>query len=108
MFIEPEKEGDPFEVSDADTMLKYINPKAAGPRPVAIFTKSGCPHCARAKALLYSHGYRYDEITLGKHITSSTLRAVSGSGTWPQVFIDGKLIGNADELETYFGARRAA
>ena len=28
MFIEPDKEGDPFEVSDADTMLKYINPAA--------------------------------------------------------------------------------
>ena len=33
MFIEPQKPGDPFEVSDADTMLDYINPKAtqAGP-----------------------------------------------------------------------------
>ena len=47
----------------------------------------------RAKALLESRGYRYDEISLGKHITSSTLRAVSGQGTWPQVFIGGKLIG---------------
>src|SRR3954453_6878081 len=28
MFIEPQKPGDPFEVSDADTMLQYINPKA--------------------------------------------------------------------------------
>ena len=28
MFIEPEVEGDPFEVSDADTMLKYLNPDA--------------------------------------------------------------------------------
>ena len=28
MFIEPEKEGDPFEVSDADTMLAYVNPQA--------------------------------------------------------------------------------
>jgi glutaredoxin-like protein len=108
MFIEPEREGDPFEVSDADTMLKYINPKAAGPLPVAIFTKPGCPHCARAKALLYANGYRFDEISLGKHITSSTLRAVSGSGTWPQVFVDGTLIGNADELAMYFGARKAA
>ena len=64
--------------------------------------------CARAKALLYSNGYRYHEITLGKHITSSTLRAVSGSGTRPQVFIDGTLIGSADQLEAYFGARKAA
>ena len=33
MFIEPEKDGDPFEVSDADTMLKSINPKAVAPEP---------------------------------------------------------------------------
>ena len=108
MFIEPEKEGDPLEVSDADTMLKYINPKAVAPEPVVIFAKPGCPHCARAKALLEAKGYSYSEISLGKHITSSTLRAVSGSGTWPQVFIGGKLIGNADNLEAYFDARKAA
>jgi glutaredoxin len=36
------------------------------------------------------------------------LRAVSGSGTWPQVFIGGELIGNADALEAYFAARKAA
>ena len=108
MFIEPDKPGDPFEVSDADTMLKYINPRAVAPEPVLIFAKPGCPHCARAKALLESRGYRYDEISLGKHITSSTLRAVSGQGTWPQVFIGGKLIGGADELEAYFAARKAS
>ena len=28
MFIEPEQEGDPFEVSDADTMLKHLDPQA--------------------------------------------------------------------------------
>jgi len=108
MFIEPEKEGDPLEVSDADTMLNYINPAAVAPEPVLIFAKPGCPHCARAKALLEAKGYRYSEISLGGHITSSTLRAVSGSGTWPQVFIGGKLIGNADALETYFATRKAA
>jgi len=78
------------------------------PEPVVIFAKPGCPHCARAKSLLESRGYRYDEITPGKHITASTLRAVSGSGTWPQVFIGGTLIGDADQLEKYFDARNAA
>ena len=29
MFIEPDKPGDPYEVSDADTMLEYIAPNAA-------------------------------------------------------------------------------
>ncbi len=39
MFIEPDRPGDPFEVSDADTMLRYVNPDAVEPTPVAIFTK---------------------------------------------------------------------
>jgi glutaredoxin-like protein len=89
-------------------MLKYLNPKAVAPEPVVIFAKPGCPHCARAKALLEANGYHYDEISLGRQITSSTLRAVSGSGTWPQVFIGGTLIGNADDLEAHFKVRQAA
>jgi hypothetical protein len=31
MFIEPEVAGDPFEVSDIDTMLNYINADAVAP-----------------------------------------------------------------------------
>jgi glutaredoxin-like protein len=104
MFIEPEKEGDPFEVSDADTMLAYIAPRETAPESVMLFAKEGCPHCARAKSLLAAHGLVYEEVTLGKGITSSSLRAVSGNGTTPQVFIGGKLIGGADELEAWFAA----
>ncbi|MDB5905312.1 MAG: glutathione peroxidase, partial [Betaproteobacteria bacterium] len=106
MFIEPEKEGDPFEVSDADTMLKHLDPAAKPPEPVVIFAKPGCPHCARAKSLLESNGYAYDEITLGGNVTSKTLRGVSGAGTWPQVFIGGKLIGNADDVQSYLAAAK--
>ncbi|MDB5862829.1 MAG: glutathione peroxidase [Betaproteobacteria bacterium] len=108
IFIEPEQEGDPFEVSDADTMLKYLDPEAKPPEPVVIFAKPGCPHCARAKALLESNGYKYDEITLGKNITSQTLRGISGAGTWPQVFIGGKLIGSADDVQKYFDVAKKA
>ncbi|MBA2689625.1 MAG: glutathione peroxidase [Burkholderiales bacterium] len=108
MFIEPEKEGDPFEVSDADTMLRYINPQARGTEPIAVFSKPGCPHCARAKALLESKDLHYEEIVLGKGITASTLRAVSGRTTTPQIFIGGKHIGGAEELEAYFSHRQAA
>ena len=105
MFIEPQKEGDPFEVSDADTMLHYIAPRVKAPEPVTIFGKAGCPHCARARALLDKEGIVYEEVLLGDGITTSTLRAVSGRGTTPQVFIGGKHIGGADELEKYFGER---
>jgi glutaredoxin-like protein len=108
-FIEPEKEGDPFEVSDADTMLGYLAPREKAPEPAVIFSKPGCPHCARAKAALDAHGVVYEEVTLGKNITFSTVRAVSGQGTAPQVFIGGKRIGGADEVEAYFrGTSRLA
>ncbi len=52
IFDEPEKDGDPFEVSDADTMIKYIDPNWQDKPSVSIITKPGCPHCAKAKATL--------------------------------------------------------
>ncbi|NER99682.1 MAG: glutathione peroxidase, partial [Symploca sp. SIO1B1] len=79
MFIEPEVPGDPFEVSDAETMLKYINPKAEKPKLVSMFSKVGCPFCARAKAALKARGMTYEEIVLGKDITTRSLQAVSGA-----------------------------
>jgi len=102
MFIEPEKEGDPFEVSDADTMLGYIAPREKAPEPAVVFARDGCPHCARAKQVLKANGVVFEEVTLGKDITFSTVRAVSGQGTVPQVFIGGKHIGGADDVEKYF------
>jgi len=102
MFIEPEKPGDPFEVSDADTMLNYINCNAEKPEFVTLFTKEGCGHCTRAKQLLQAHGMDYEEVKLGNGITTRSLRAISGNATTPQVFIGGKLIGSADDLESYF------
>jgi glutaredoxin-like protein len=101
MFIEPEKPGDPFEVSDADTMLRYLDP-AAGQQPrIALFTRAGCGHCTRAIGLLNKHNLRYQEIPLGSGVTTDTLLALTGSKTTPQVFVDGRHIGGADELTAY-------
>lgn len=102
MFIEPEEPGDPFKVSDAQTMLHYINPEATKPKCVSIITKVGCPFCARAKEMLKEQGLDYEEITLGKEVTTRTLRAMANATTVPQVFIDGKLVGGSEELEEYF------
>jgi glutathione-dependent peroxiredoxin len=101
MFIEPEKEGDPFEISDADTMLRYLNPEAELPDNVTLFARNGCPHCARAKRLLSEHGIEFEEITLGKQITMNSVQAVTGAQKVPQVFMNGRLIGGADQLESY-------
>lgn len=101
MFVEPNKPGDPFEVSDADTMLDYINPKAIKPSSVAMITKPGCPFCIKAKVLLSDKGIEFEEIVLGKDATSVSVKAISGNATVPQVFFDGKNIGGADELEEF-------
>jgi glutathione-dependent peroxiredoxin len=103
MFIEPEEPGDPFKVSDAETMLRYINPQAVKPKLVSLFAKVGCPYCARAKALLKEHNLDYEEIVLGKDVTTHSLKAVTGATTVPQVFIDGQLIGGSEALAAYFG-----
>ena len=104
MFIEPEEPGDPFKVSDADTMLKYINPNASKPKCVSLFAKVGCPFCAKAKELLKSKGIEFEEIVMGKDATMRSLRAMTGAMTVPQVFIDGKLIGGSEALAAYFEA----
>ena len=62
-FIEPEVEGDPFEVSDADTMLRHINPEAQAPASVSIMV-------SRAKA----------QSALGSRSTMLDSRSVNRSG----------------------------
>lgn len=106
MFVEPNKPGDPFEVSDADTMLEYINPEAAKPQSVAMITKPGCPYCAKAKALLDSKGIAFEEIVLGKDATSVSVKAITGNVTVPQVFFDGANIGGFDDLQSHLSAKQ--
>lgn len=101
MFIEPEVEGDPFDVSDADTMLKYLDPNAKPVTDVLLIGRPGCSHCHRAKEMLKKAGWSYDELPA----TPRTLRASSGRSTTPQIFIDGKHIGGADELEKFIAAQ---
>lgn len=105
MFIEPEEPGDPFKVSDAETMLSYINAAAVKPKPVSLFTKPGCPFCAHAKDMLKEHNMDYEEIVLGKDVTLRSLRAVTGETTVPQVFIGGRLIGTSEALAEYLSIR---
>jgi len=98
MFIEPPELGDPYGVSDADTMLNYIAPQAATPLDVALFSRVGCPHCARAKALLRAAGVAFEALELNHGYSDRSLRAVAADTSLPQVFINGEKIGGADEL----------
>jgi peroxiredoxin/glutaredoxin len=100
MFVEPEQPGDPFEVSDADTVLEWLGGEA--PPDVLLFTKPGCEHCDRARHLLEGAGLPFEELP----VTPRTLRALPGPLTTPQVFVDGAYVGGADELEGWLARRR--
>lgn len=104
MFIEPNEPGDPFEVSDADTMLEYIAPDAEKPHDVTIMSRPGCPYCVKAKAMLSDAGMEYEEMILNRDFTSRSLYAMAGLDSVPQIFIDGDLVGGASELEEWLKA----
>jgi glutaredoxin-like protein len=104
-FIEPEEPGDPFKVSDADTMLAYLAPDAAKPMNVTVFTRPGCPYCAKAKTSLEKAGMRFEELVLNRDYTDQTLRAVANSTSVPQIFIDGQKIGGSDDLDVWLSKR---
>lgn len=101
MFIEPDVEGDPFEVSDADTMLNYIAPDAEVPPSVTVMARHGCPYCARAKAMLDEAGMEYEVLMMGEDYTDRSLRAIVGSTSVPQIFINGDHIGGSTDLEEW-------
>ncbi len=105
MFIEADESGDPFDVSDADTMLKYLAPDAAKPYDVSVFSRPGCPHCARAKGLLRDAGIEFEELVLNRDYTDRTLRAILNLTSYPQVFINAEHIGGADSLEVWLSER---
>ncbi|EGV30041.1 Redoxin domain protein [Thiorhodococcus drewsii AZ1] len=107
MFIEPEVEGDPYEVSDAGTMLAYLAPEEPKPLDVAVFSREGCPFCARAKEALSNAGIPFEELVLNNDYTEQGLRAVSNAASVPQVFVDGKLIGGSDETIAWLKSRAA-
>lgn len=107
MFIEPELPGDPFQVSDADTMLEYIAPGMEKPLDVSIMTRKGCPFCAKAKAMLHNAGIEYEELELNRDYTDRSLRAIAHASTVPQVFVNGERIGGSDDLERWLKARNS-
>jgi glutaredoxin-like protein len=101
MFIEPDVPGDPFEVSDADTMFTHLRPGQKSTGIAFMLARQGCPHCARAKDLLTRRGIPFEAIYLGDELTMQGVKAASGAATVPQVFIEGRHIGGADQLADY-------
>lgn len=105
LLVEPDEPGDPYSVSDADTMLRHLAPDWKAPPRIAVLSKPGCPYCARAMRKLEQHGLAYVEVPLDDASRLRVLGAIAGAQTAPQIFADGGRIGGEAELDRYLQAR---
>jgi glutaredoxin 3 len=66
---------------------------------VVVYRTPYCPHCFRAKALLERKGVAYREVDVsGDAKLRQWLRDTTGLRTVPQIFINQRPVGGADEL----------
>lgn len=105
MFVEPDEPGDPFTVSDADTLLHHVNQQAAPPDQIALLAREGCAFCTRAKQRLDEAGVSYATLNLPQTIRSRVLGAIAKAGTVPQLFVNGELIGGSEAIEAWLAKR---
>jgi glutaredoxin 3 len=67
---------------------------------VEVFSKSWCPYCHRAKALLEHKGQEFDEIDVEEEAArvSEMVERSGGLRSVPQIFIDDVHVGGFDDL----------
>ena len=68
--------------------------------PVVIYTKSTCPYCHAAKALLAKKNAPFEEISVDGDPTGQAAMAAKANGrrTVPQIFIGDRHVGGCDDI----------
>jgi glutaredoxin 3 len=67
---------------------------------IAVYTTEPCGFCTATKALLSARGLRFTEVNLSKDEAGrAALASETGMLTFPQVLVDGRLLGGFRELE---------
>ena len=68
-------------------------------KTVEIYTWSYCPYCIKAKNILETEKIDYIEYEISDDKSKlHDLKLKSGSGTVPQIFVNGEFIGGCDDL----------
>ena len=75
---------------------------------IVIYTKSSCPYCHAAKALLNKKGAKFEEISVDGDRAAQAAMAVKAGGrsTVPQIFIGDKHVGGCDDIHDLDAAGR--
>lgn len=73
-----------------------------------IFSKTVCPFCVKAKAILDDKGIAYKVFTLDADLSKEEMvlliqeKERIAVNTVPQIYLDGKYIGGHDDLVAFF------
>ena len=75
---------------------------------IEIYTTPWCGYCARAKALLERKGVAFTEIdvSMDPDARERMMERAGGRRTVPQIFVDGRHIGDSDEVHALDRAGR--
>lgn len=75
---------------------------------IEIYTTPWCGYCSRAKALLERKGVAYVEIDVSADPTAreQMIQRAQGRRTVPQIFVDGKYLGDSDGISALDRAGR--
>ena len=87
----------PQDPINFEAVASVDSPSLPAPR-VEIAVLPGCPWCTRALRILRSLDIAHNVVTCDSDATYNTLHKRSGMTTFPQVFIDGAVIGGYDDL----------
>lgn len=63
-----------------------------------VYSKSNCPQCVRAKAILKNMNITYDEINIEEDSEAMNFLLSQGLRSLPQVYAGNELIGGAEKL----------
>ena len=69
-------------------------------REITVYSTEPCSFCRRVKGLLEARGLRFSEVNLSKDPSGRVeLAQRTGMMSFPQVLVDGKLLGGFAELQ---------
>ena len=67
---------------------------------ITVYTTEACSFCNRVKGLLRAHGVKFAEVNLSKDPAGRMeLAKRTGVMSFPQVIVDGELLGGFSELQ---------
>jgi glutaredoxin 3 len=69
------------------------------PSEVIVFTTDSCTYCISAKSMLATRGVAFEEINLAEDPQlQAELAEATGVTSFPQIVVDGEIIGGLNEL----------